>query len=274
MRRLLAGSMLAAALAGCTTAATDEPRLYGLDRQQRHAHRLRPDAGAGARRGAEMGHRLRQGREGQDRGAELRGGAAGCRRDQAGGRRHAQGGRSIIRRTARCSPPSARRSPPTAGSRRRLPQSAAPSGRTIRTGSCSRPRAASSIRSASTTTRAPSTGRRWCWRPGEPQVLNNFGLSYALTGELDEAEKTLRQAAASPKATLKMRQNLAHGARAAGQGRGGQARVERRPDSRAGARRRRADRRRAAGRIPGRSSPRTAEPSSAFDGEQSQGASA
>jgi Flp pilus assembly protein TadD len=44
--------------------------------------------------------------------------------------------------------------------------------------------------------------------PGEPQVLNNLGLS-ALTGDLDEAEQTLRQALASPKATFKMRQNLA-----------------------------------------------------------------
>jgi Flp pilus assembly protein TadD len=45
--------------------------------------------------------------------------------------------------------------------------------------------------------------------PGEPQVLNNLGLSYVLTNELDEAEKVLREAAASPRATLKVRQNLA-----------------------------------------------------------------
>ena len=45
--------------------------------------------------------------------------------------------------------------------------------------------------------------------PGEPQILNNLGLSLALTGELDQAEATLRQAVASPKATLKTRQNLA-----------------------------------------------------------------
>ena len=45
--------------------------------------------------------------------------------------------------------------------------------------------------------------------PGEPQVLNNLGLSYVLTNELAEAEKVLREAAASPKATLKVRQNLA-----------------------------------------------------------------
>ena len=44
--------------------------------------------------------------------------------------------------------------------------------------------------------------------PGEPQVLNNLGLSYVLTSELDEAEKVLQQAAASPKATYKTRQNL------------------------------------------------------------------
>jgi Flp pilus assembly protein TadD len=45
--------------------------------------------------------------------------------------------------------------------------------------------------------------------PGEPQVLNNLGMSYVLTDDLDEAEKVLREAAASPKATLKIRENLA-----------------------------------------------------------------
>ncbi len=45
--------------------------------------------------------------------------------------------------------------------------------------------------------------------PGEPQILNNLGMSHVLTGELDEAEAILTQAAASPKATLKTRQNLA-----------------------------------------------------------------
>ncbi len=45
--------------------------------------------------------------------------------------------------------------------------------------------------------------------PGEPQILNNLGLSYVLTNDLAEAEKALRQAVASPKATLKMRENLA-----------------------------------------------------------------
>jgi len=45
--------------------------------------------------------------------------------------------------------------------------------------------------------------------PGEPQILNNLGLSYVLTNELDEAEKVLREAAARPGATLKTHQNLA-----------------------------------------------------------------
>jgi Flp pilus assembly protein TadD len=45
--------------------------------------------------------------------------------------------------------------------------------------------------------------------PGEPQLLNNLGLSYLLTSELDKAETVLREAAASPKATLKVRENLA-----------------------------------------------------------------
>jgi len=45
--------------------------------------------------------------------------------------------------------------------------------------------------------------------PGEPQVLNNLALSHVLTNELDEAERILREAAASPKATRKIRENLA-----------------------------------------------------------------
>jgi Flp pilus assembly protein TadD len=45
--------------------------------------------------------------------------------------------------------------------------------------------------------------------PGEPQILNNLGMSYVLTGELTKAEETLQLAAASPNATLKVRQNLA-----------------------------------------------------------------
>jgi Flp pilus assembly protein TadD len=57
--------------------------------------------------------------------------------------------------------------------------------------------------------------------PGEPQVLNNLGLSYLLTNELAEAEKVLREAAASPRATLKVKQNLALVLRL--QGKGGEA---------------------------------------------------
>lgn len=45
--------------------------------------------------------------------------------------------------------------------------------------------------------------------PGEPQVLNNLGMSYVLTNELERAEEALAQAAANPRATLKIRQNLA-----------------------------------------------------------------
>lgn len=45
--------------------------------------------------------------------------------------------------------------------------------------------------------------------PGEPQILNNLGMSYVLTNELQQAEAVLSQAAASPRATLKIRQNLA-----------------------------------------------------------------
>ncbi|MGQ7792073.1 tetratricopeptide repeat protein [Faunimonas sp. B44] len=45
--------------------------------------------------------------------------------------------------------------------------------------------------------------------PGEPQVLNNLAMSYVLTSQLSEAEATLRQALASPKATARTQQNLA-----------------------------------------------------------------
>ena len=45
--------------------------------------------------------------------------------------------------------------------------------------------------------------------PNEPQILNNLGLSYVLTGDLDQAEETLRQAAANPRSSIRVRQNLA-----------------------------------------------------------------
>jgi len=45
--------------------------------------------------------------------------------------------------------------------------------------------------------------------PGEPSVLSNLGLSYALTKHLNQAEATLRQAAGNPGAGPKVRQNLA-----------------------------------------------------------------
>ncbi len=45
--------------------------------------------------------------------------------------------------------------------------------------------------------------------PGEPAILNNLGLSYALTKQLPLAEKTLQQAANDPRANSRMRQNLA-----------------------------------------------------------------
>ena len=45
--------------------------------------------------------------------------------------------------------------------------------------------------------------------PGEPSVLSNLGLSYALSKRLPEAEEVLRQADAHPKADGRVRQNLA-----------------------------------------------------------------
>ncbi|KKB13174.1 hypothetical protein VE25_03600 [Devosia geojensis] len=45
--------------------------------------------------------------------------------------------------------------------------------------------------------------------PSEPSLLANMGLSYAMTNELTAAEHYLRQAAAMPRATSRIRQNLA-----------------------------------------------------------------
>lgn len=45
--------------------------------------------------------------------------------------------------------------------------------------------------------------------PDEPQILNNYGMSYVLTGELDEAEAILKKAVSRPNATIRSRQNLA-----------------------------------------------------------------
>ncbi len=45
--------------------------------------------------------------------------------------------------------------------------------------------------------------------PDQPQILNNYGMSFVLTGELDEAEKILKKAIARPNATVRSRQNLA-----------------------------------------------------------------
>ena len=45
--------------------------------------------------------------------------------------------------------------------------------------------------------------------PGEPSVLSNLGLSYALSHNLPRAESVLREATASPRADMRERQNLA-----------------------------------------------------------------
>ena len=46
-------------------------------------------------------------------------------------------------------------------------------------------------------------------RPGEPSVLSNMGLSYALAKNLPRAEEMMRLAAASPQADMRVRQNYA-----------------------------------------------------------------
>ena len=45
--------------------------------------------------------------------------------------------------------------------------------------------------------------------PGEPSILTNLGLSYALAKQLPAAERALKQAAASPNATSRTRGDLA-----------------------------------------------------------------
>ena len=45
--------------------------------------------------------------------------------------------------------------------------------------------------------------------PGEPSILSNLGLSYALSQQLGAAEQSLRQAVANPRADSRVRQNLA-----------------------------------------------------------------
>jgi Flp pilus assembly protein TadD len=45
--------------------------------------------------------------------------------------------------------------------------------------------------------------------PGEPSVLSNLGLSYALDKNLSLAEQTMQQAVASPRADARVRQNFA-----------------------------------------------------------------
>ena len=46
-------------------------------------------------------------------------------------------------------------------------------------------------------------------RPGEPTVLSNLGLSYALAKDLTRAEEIMKLAAADPKADMRVRQNFA-----------------------------------------------------------------
>jgi len=45
-------------------------------------------------------------------------------------------------------------------------------------------------------------------RPGDPTVLSNLGLSYALSRQLPKAEETLLLAAKEPEADMRVRQNL------------------------------------------------------------------
>lgn len=46
-------------------------------------------------------------------------------------------------------------------------------------------------------------------QPNDATILSNLGLSYALARQLDQAETTMREAAAQPRADARVRQNLA-----------------------------------------------------------------
>lgn len=46
-------------------------------------------------------------------------------------------------------------------------------------------------------------------QPSDPSLLSNYGLSYALSGDLANAEAVLRRAYAAPQAGMRVRQNLA-----------------------------------------------------------------
>ena len=46
-------------------------------------------------------------------------------------------------------------------------------------------------------------------QPGDPSILSNLGLSYALSNRLGEAEQVMRQAVSHPSASPRVRGNLA-----------------------------------------------------------------
>ncbi len=52
--------------------------------------------------------------------------------------------------------------------------------------------------------------------PSEPTILSNLGLSFALSRQLPEAERVLREAASASRSDARVRQNLVARARAAG----------------------------------------------------------
>ena len=79
----------------------------------------------------------------------------------------------------------------------------------IRTGSSCRPRAPSSISSASRAKRAISIDGRLDLKPNDPTILSNLGMSYVLEGDLQTAETYMRSAAEQPGADSRVRQNLA-----------------------------------------------------------------
>jgi hypothetical protein len=161
VRRFLAGSMLAAALAGCTTAGTQTPAYTGSIGSSAvlTASDLAPEEALAAVQKWGIAY----GRDEKDKVTALNYAAA---LRAAGETKQAV----AVMRKAVIYHPEDREVLASFGKalaadgrfRKGLPPSAARSGRTIQTGNCWQRRAASSIRSASTTMRAPSTSRRWC----------------------------------------------------------------------------------------------------------------
>ena len=182
----------AAPLAGCQGLG-DVDRLDRLD----------PPAAADRRSGSarlrrRLGQALRRQSRREGRLDQLRPRAARADPLQRSGGGDAGGGGQGAARTSKCSAPTARRSPTTASSQQAkevLASSYTPE----------RPDwTIMSVQGSVADRLGDHEGAQKFYRdalkiaPGEPRVLSNLGLSYALTKQLPEAEAALRQALRQP----------------------------------------------------------------------------